>query len=226
MTTTQGRSPQFVGAALVVVAVVWFGLLFWIATHSSGLRWLLFSIGTIAVIIGAVVVFSRRTERAPQLRSAATPDDDFWRVLVVVDDGGTSEEFRKELLEAAQGRPTKAFVVAPALSSRLDQWTGDQAAYDEASNKLNATLDALGAIGVDAQGRIGAHDPLQATADGLTQFPADTIILATHPESEANWLERGVVEEVRSQTNIPVEHVVVASDETREHGSQTEPGST
>jgi hypothetical protein len=133
-------------------------------------------------------------------------------VLIVVDDGGTSETFRREVVESARGRAAKAFVVAPALSSRLDRLTGDQAAYDDASTRLDSTLAALRAMGVDAQGRIGSADPLQATADGLRQFPADTIIFATHAEGAENWLEKGVVEAARSRTNIPVEHVVVGSD--------------
>jgi hypothetical protein len=212
MTTSKGRSPEFIGAALVVVGVVYFGLLFWVATHQTGLRWLLFSIATVVVIVFAVVLVARRTAGPPQLRSRATPDDDVWRVLVVVDDGGTSAAFRKELLDGSSGRTTKAFVVAPALSSRLDLWTGDQAAYDEASTKLAETLEALEAMGVDAKGRIGPHDPLQAAEDGLREFPADAIIFATHADGEANWLEQGVVETARARTNIPVEHVVVGSD--------------
>src|SRR5262249_14519311 len=185
MGPTKGRSPEFAGAALVVGGVVYFGLLFWIATHQSGLNWLLFGIATVIVIVFAVVMLARRTSTAPKLRSAATPDDNAWRVLVVVDDGGTSAAVRKELLDSSRARPTKAFVVAPALSSRLDLWTGDQAAYDEASQKLAETLEALGKMGVEAKGRIGSHDPLQAAADGLSEFPADAIIFATHAEGEA-----------------------------------------
>ena len=212
MATSRSRSPQFVGAGLVVVAVVWFGLLFWIATHSSGLRWLLFGIATAVLFLLAIVALLRGDTSGPDLRSAATPDDGIWRVLIVVDDGATSETFRREVVETAGGRAAKAFVVAPAISSRLDRLTGDQAAYDDASTRLDATLESLRALGVDAQGRIGAHDPLQAAADGLRQFPADTIIFATHAEDDENWLEKGVVETARSRTNIPVEHVVVGTD--------------
>ena len=212
MTMSRSRSPQFVGAGLVVVAVVWFGLLFWIATHSSGLRWLLFGIATAVVFLLAVAALVRGDARGPDLRSAATPDDGTWRVLIVVDDGGTSDTFRREVVDTAAGRTAKAFVVAPALASRLDRLTGDQAAYDDASTRLDSTLEALRALGVDAQGRIGSADPLQATADGLKQFPADTIIFATHAERGENWLEKGVVETARSRTNVPVEHVVVGTD--------------
>jgi hypothetical protein len=212
MATSRSRSPEFVGAGLVIVGVVWFGLIFWVSTHSSGLRWLAFVIGTIVALVLIGAALARGDSSGPDLRSAATPDDGSWRVLIVVDDGGTSETFRRDVVETAGGRAAKAFVVAPALSSRLDRLTGDQAAYDDASTRLDSTLAALRAMGVDAQGRIGSADPLQATADGLRQFPADTIIFATHAEGAENWLEKGVVEAARSRTNIPVEHVVVGSD--------------
>jgi len=209
MATPERRSPAFVGVALTIVAVAYFTLVYSVATHESGLRWILLGITTVAVIVFAVVALNRRSASTPELSSVATPDDGSWRVLVVVDDGGTSEAFREQLLESAAGRAAKAFVVAPALSSRLGRWTGDQGAYDQASDRLGETLEALGAMGVDAKGRIGAHDPLQAAADGLRQFPADAIIFATHAEGRANWLEQGVVETARARTDLPVAHVVV-----------------
>jgi hypothetical protein len=128
---------------------------------------------------------------------------------VIVDDDATSPAFRAQLLDGAGGRPTQAFVVAPALSSRLARWTGDQAAYDDATMRLNETVEAFAATGVDAHGHIGANDPLQAADDGLREFQADAIVFATHPEGRANWLEEGVVETARNRCSVPVTHVVV-----------------
>ena len=133
-------------------------------------------------------------------------------MLVVVDDGATTPAFREELVRSAGGKPAKAFVVAPALSSTLDRWTGDQAAYDSASERLEATLEALDALGVDASGHIGSHDPLQATIDGLREFPADAIVVATHASGDGKPLEDGFVDSVRGLTTAPVTHVVVDGD--------------
>ena len=84
------------------------------------------------VLATGMTVKRRRAAGAP-LPAAPAPDDGFYRVLVVVDDGATTPAFRDELVKSAAGRPAKVFVVAPALSSTLDRWTGDQEAYDKAA---------------------------------------------------------------------------------------------
>lgn len=70
-------------------------------------------------------------------------------------------------------------------------------------------MGALVAAGVDARGEVGSDDPIQAVDDALRGFPADEIVLATHPEQEANWKERGVVAIARSRYELPVTHVTV-----------------
>ena len=73
-----------------------------------------------------------------------------------------------------------------------------------------AGLTAAGVV--TARGEVGSDDPIQAADDALREFPADEIVLATHPEQEANWKERGVVEIVRDRYNLPVTHVDVDPD--------------
>ena len=58
---------------------------------------------------------------------------------------------------------------------------------------------------------MGDSDPLQAIADALHFFPADEIVIATHPEERSNWLERDLVERARSRYALPVVHVVVGA---------------
>ncbi len=127
-----------------------------------------------------------------------------YRVLVIADAAATSSSFRQSLLDAAAGRPTQALVVAPAISSKLDRLTGDQSAYDEASTRLHKTVSGLDAIGVEARGHIGSHDPLQAVAEALREFPADWIVFATHPGDQVD-----VVAAAGKETGIPVSHVVL-----------------
>ena len=40
-------------------------------------------------------------------------------------------------------------------------------------------------------------------------FPADEVIISTHPPERSKWLERGVVERAREEVPLPITHVVV-----------------
>ena len=60
-----------------------------------------------------------------------------------------------------------------------------------------------------ARGEIGDGDPLQALEDALREFPADEIVVSTHPPGRSHWLELGVVENARMRYDVPVTHVVV-----------------
>jgi hypothetical protein len=203
------RSFEFIAVWMTLAFVALVAFLIWAIDTESTLAWLLFVAAAAIVLVLGYLRWARREEVANVPTPAAKVDDGFHRVLVIVDDGATSQAFNERLLAAAEGRPEKAFVVAPALSSKLDRLTGDQAAYDNAEAQLNATLQALDALGIDATGKIGSHDPLQATVEALREFPADAIILATHDNGHANWLEDGLMTKIGNVTNVPLSHVVV-----------------
>ena len=66
-----------------------------------------------------------------------------------------------------------------------------------------------------ARGEIGDGDPLQALEDALREFPADEIVVSTHPPGRSHWLEQGVVENARMRFDVPVTHVVVDLEAAR-----------
>ena len=101
-------------------------------------------------------------------------------------------------------------LVSPALNSRLRTWTSDEdGARAAAQTRLDASLEQLQQAGVAARGEIGDGDPLQALEDALREFPADEIVVSTHPPGRSHWLEQGVVEQARLRYDVPVTHVVV-----------------
>ena len=59
------------------------------------------------------------------------------------------------------------------------------------------------------KGLIGDADPLQAALDALALFPADEIVVATHPEGRSNWLARRLVERLCETCDLPILHVTV-----------------
>jgi hypothetical protein len=117
--------------------------------------------------------------------------------------------FHEALLQHAGERPVETLVVAPALGSRLSRWTGDDRARVEAEDHLESTVRPLADVGIGARGVVGSDDPIEAADDALRELLADELVFATHPEAQANWLERDVVEVARARYDLPVRHIVV-----------------
>jgi GABA permease len=68
----------------------------------------------------------------------------------------------------------------------------------------------MSAAGLAARGEVGDHhDPNSAMEDALQKFPADELVISTHPPERSRWLEGGVVERARDEIPLPVTHVVV-----------------
>ena len=56
----------------------------------------------------------------------------------------------------------------------------------------------------------------------VQRFPADEVIISTHPPEKSRWLETGVVERAREEIPLPVTHVVVDLEaEAREPSAST-----
>ena len=78
--------------------------------------------------------------------------------------------------------------------------------------RLDQTLEALRAAGIEANGEVVASDPYEAVLDQLELDPPTEIIISTLPRTRSGWLRRDLVERVREGTKLPVEHVVVNPD--------------
>jgi hypothetical protein len=101
-------------------------------------------------------------------------------------------------------------VVCPALVGRARLWTSDLGAgIDEARDRLGTSLAALAAYGLEAEGMVGDAQPLLAIEDALRAFPADRILVLTHPPERSRWLERRLIERTRARFDLPVSHAVV-----------------
>ena len=100
-------------------------------------------------------------------------------------------ELQRLIEERSRDMPTEILVCTPALNSRLRHWASDEdGARAAAQARLDASLERLRALGIDASGEVGDANPLQAMEDALRTFGADEIIISTHPEGRSNWLER------------------------------------
>jgi hypothetical protein len=141
------------------------------------------------------------------------------RILVVANETAEGPILHDAIRFRAGGaRAVEVLVVAPALNSRLRHWTSDEDdARRAAELRLAACIERLAQAGVEATGLVGDAQPLQAIDDALGVFPADEIVIATHPDGRSHWLSRGVVARARSRFRRPILHVVVDVERGREY---------
>ena len=131
-------------------------------------------------------------------------------MLVVANETVGGDELMQVIGELALTGRSLFYVVCPALNSRLRTWTSDEdPARAAAQKRLQATLERLSSVGIEARGDVGDVDPLVAVEDAVRKFRPNELVVSTHPEGRSNWLERGVVSALRDRYDVPVTHVVV-----------------
>jgi hypothetical protein len=185
------------GTALVVLAA-------WVATWLGVVVFLVLCAAALWAIRGGM---RQRPAQAHVVREDGEP---VRRILVVANETVAGHELRDFLGRKAEGVSEDVLLVCPALNSKLRTWTSDEdGAREAARSRLDASLERLALLGVQARGEIGDGDPLQALEDALREFPADEIVVSTHPPGRSHWLEQGVVENARMRFDVPVTHVVV-----------------
>jgi GABA permease len=134
------------------------------------------------------------------------------RILVVANETVAGRELLDELHRRA-GENSEMLVVAPALNTRLRYILADvDRAREQAEERLRRSIDALQSAGIRARGAVGDSNPVQAIEDALFEFPADEIVISTHPPERSNWLEKKTVERAREKFDVPITHVVVDLD--------------
>ena len=58
-------------------------------------------------------------------------------------------------------------------------------------------------------GEVGDPSPIAAIEDELRRLGADEVIVVTHPSAAQSWQERGELERLQRELDLPVTHVVV-----------------
>src|ERR671939_1079383 len=130
------------------------------------------------------------------------------KILALVSEPVSADALRSAIGDDAAD--AEVLVVAPALSSRKRFLLADpDPAIERAEAVQQETVERLDEEGVDAAGDTGESDPLLAIQDALQTFPADEIVLFTHPGGDRNWLEEGVVDEAKARFQVPVHHPLV-----------------
>ncbi|MGH2980108.1 MAG: hypothetical protein ACRDLQ_10820 [Solirubrobacterales bacterium] len=170
------------------------------------------------IAVGLVVGLFALKRKEPQAKATLRPrpDDGTHRILVVANETLSGRGLRAEISGRSHGRHTDLRVVCPALNSKIRHWTNEEdEARADAQQRLERLLAGLRGEGLEARGDIGEDDPVQAMEDALRRFPADEVIISTHPPGRSNWLEHDVVHRAQERFDLPVTHVVVDLERER-----------
>jgi hypothetical protein len=129
-------------------------------------------------------------------------------VLVVANETVLGEPLLERIrARAAQGDGAAFLVVCP-------QSDPTRAEHPEAERRLRAALATLRVEGIEVHGQIAHPDPFTAAMQEVHDERVDEIIVSTFPgEQRSSWLRRDLVGRLRSESGLPVEHVVVAREE-------------
>jgi hypothetical protein len=189
-------------------AAVYFGLIAIAGVINAWAGLVMFIVLTSAVLIWWLRARRHEVPKKEAPRSRSGPDER--RILVVANETVGGSALLEQIRNRSEGVNEHVLVVVPALNSPLKHWTSDEdGAREAAQERLEASLRAMRAAGIDARGEVGDSDPLQAIEDALRTFAPDELIISTHPPERSHWLERGVVVGARERFALPVTHVVV-----------------
>jgi hypothetical protein len=133
-----------------------------------------------ALVAAAIVIAVARMKPETRIEVAAAPDERH-RTLVValasIDEPDTATEVAGGLVPGSD-----VLVLAPATNSLLAHWADDlREAREEAQRRLVLSVGTLATAGVEARGRVGDSDVVQAVEDALREFAADDAVLVAHP---------------------------------------------
>jgi hypothetical protein len=133
-------------------------------------------------------------------------DDGVANVLVVANETIVGEPLLDRIRARAQKGPAAFLLVCPQSDLAMSE-------HPDAERRLRRALTVLRSEGLDVHGQIAHPDPYTAAVHAVQDEKIDEIIVSTFPgEKMSSWLRGDLVNRLRKQTNLPVEHVEVAPD--------------
>lgn len=167
--------------------------------------------GALLLGFGAGVAYRNSRGSLPRSVELTQGGDGKHRMLVVANETVGGAALQEEIRARCRNRDCEILVVTPALAaSRAAHWASDvDEAIELARQRMELSLIAIDGMGLKARGEIGDSDPNVAIEDALRVFPADEIVISTHPPDRSRWLEHGVVKRAREEIDLPISHVVV-----------------
>jgi len=122
-------------------------------------------------------------------------------VLVVANRTVLGEPLLEKIRARAAAGPASFLIVSPQGDS--------EGTYEEAERRLLRAVTLLRSEGLEVHGQISHPDPYAAVMQTIEDERVDELIVSTFPGARSGWLRRNLLERLRSDTKLPVEHVEV-----------------
>jgi nucleotide-binding universal stress UspA family protein len=131
------------------------------------------------------------------------------KLLVVTPEPVDAAMLRSTLGDEVRG--AEVLVISPATNrSKMAFWMSDSdEAIGEAEAAKEETVERLEEEGVDAVGVRGESEPAVAIQDALAGFPADRIVIFSHPESDRDYREDEGLADAEQRFGVPVQHALI-----------------
>ena len=130
------------------------------------------------------------------------------KLLVVTPEPVDAKLLRETLGEDVRG--AEVLVISPATNqSKVAFWVSDSdEAIAEAETAQQETVERLEEEGVDAAGDTGESEPGVAIQDALATFPADRIVVFSHPDLD--YREAEGLADAEERFGVPVTHAQIS----------------
>jgi hypothetical protein len=136
------------------------------------------------------------------------------KLLVLTSEPVSADQLRAALSREADLDKSEVMVVAPALQqTALRFWMSDaDDAIDRARWVGRESRERLESEGVSASADTGEADPVKAVQDALQTFPADRILVFTHPEGQQRYREDVDADQLEIEFGLPVDRAELAPE--------------
>jgi hypothetical protein len=123
-------------------------------------------------------------------------------VLVIANETVIGDPLLDRIRDRAKRGPTSFLIISP-------QSDPTESAHPAAEARLRRALTILRGEGIEAHGQVAHPDPYTAAVHATRDERVDEIIVSTFPQMRSGWLRRDLIERLRTDTGLPVEHVIV-----------------
>jgi hypothetical protein len=125
-------------------------------------------------------------------------------VLVIANETVVGAPLLDRIRERAKQSPASFLILSPQSDPNVS-------AHPDAERRLRLAVGLLRSEGIDAHAEVAHPDPYSAATQAVREERVDEIIVSTFPgEKQSSWLRGNLIERLRKDTKLPVEHVEVA----------------